>query len=105
MKSFAVRLPLALLAFACVCVVACGAGVADEARATDAAGAPVPAETSGAPQGSASTPPSSASPPPLPPPPPPAPSCTDALRNGAESDVDCGADCPPCKTGMACAGA
>ena len=30
-------------------------------------------------------------------------SCSDGMRNGAESDVDCGGpDCPPCATGQQC---
>lgn len=34
----------------------------------------------------------------------PAPTCTDTLKNGAETDVDCGGGaCPACATGKACA--
>nr|PZN26520.1 MAG: hypothetical protein DIU78_07530 [Pseudomonadota bacterium] len=33
----------------------------------------------------------------------PTPSCSDAIRNGDETDVDCGGDqCPPCSAGDAC---
>ena len=32
------------------------------------------------------------------------PSCTDQLKNGNESDVDCGGSCAPCPDGRACAG-
>src|SRR3569832_2560968 len=33
-----------------------------------------------------------------------APSCTDGIKNGAETDVDCGGTaCPACETGKACA--
>ena len=31
-----------------------------------------------------------------------APSCTDGIQNGTESDVDCGGSCPHCGTGFAC---
>ncbi len=30
-------------------------------------------------------------------------SCTDEVRNGNETDVDCGGGCDPCKRGLACA--
>jgi hypothetical protein len=30
------------------------------------------------------------------------PSCFDGVKNGPESDVDCGGDCPPCDYGDAC---
>jgi hypothetical protein len=30
------------------------------------------------------------------------PSCDDAVRNGDESDVDCGGNCPRCGTGLGC---
>lgn len=30
------------------------------------------------------------------PPPPPAPSCTDGIKNGTETGIDCGGGCPPC---------
>ena len=33
---------------------------------------------------------------------PPEPTCDDGARNGAETDVDCGGDCPRCATGAAC---
>ncbi len=32
------------------------------------------------------------------PPCPPAPSCTDGIKNGTETGVDCGGTCPPCQT-------
>ena len=32
-----------------------------------------------------------------------APSCSDALLNGSETDLDCGGDCEPCADGAACA--
>ena len=33
------------------------------------------------------------------------PSCTDGVKNGSESDVDCGGpDCAPCADGRACGG-
>src|SRR5262245_6157530 len=42
-------------------------------------------------------------PPPLPlPPPPPAETCTDGVKNGSESDVDCGGTCPRCAVSQAC---
>src|SRR5262245_8501124 len=28
--------------------------------------------------------------------------CNDRLRNGTETDVDCGGDCPPCDDGRMC---
>jgi hypothetical protein len=31
-----------------------------------------------------------------------APSCVDAIKNGAETDVDCGGVCPPCAAGYSC---
>ena len=31
------------------------------------------------------------------------PSCTDKLKNGTETDVDCGGSCPACKGGQTCA--
>jgi len=31
-----------------------------------------------------------------------APSCTDGVRNGTETDVDCGGSCPPCALGKSC---
>ena len=31
-----------------------------------------------------------------------APTCSDGVRDGLESDVDCGSTCPPCGTGRAC---
>ena len=30
--------------------------------------------------------------------------CTDGLKNGPESDVDCGGSCPLCAAGKACTG-
>lgn len=33
-----------------------------------------------------------------------APTCTDGVADGLESDVDCGANCAPCATGQICAG-
>jgi hypothetical protein len=41
---------------------------------------------------------------PLPPDPPPPPTCTDGLKNGDETDVDCGGSCPRCAIGRACTG-
>lgn len=35
-------------------------------------------------------------------PPPPAPTCTDGIRNGDETDVDCGGSCPPCAVNQRC---
>lgn len=32
-----------------------------------------------------------------------APTCTDGLHNGTETDVDCGGDCGPCDRGQTCA--
>ena len=37
--------------------------------------------------------------------PPPAGTCTDGVKNGTESDVDCGPGCQPCADGRACTGA
>jgi hypothetical protein len=38
-----------------------------------------------------------------PPPPPPAPTCIDGLKNGNETDVDCGGrDCPACAVDASC---
>jgi hypothetical protein len=34
----------------------------------------------------------------------PAPSCSDGIKNGGESDVDCGGPCPPCESGLGCGG-
>ncbi len=34
----------------------------------------------------------------------PAASCVDAIRNGTETDIDCGGNCPPCNTGQQCLG-
>lgn len=31
------------------------------------------------------------------------PTCTDAVKNGKESDLDCGGDCPKCDVGKTCA--
>ena len=37
-------------------------------------------------------------------PPPPAPTCSDGIRNGSETGVDCGGPhCPPCTIGQTCA--
>jgi len=37
--------------------------------------------------------------------PDPGPTCTDGIKNGAETDTDCGgADCEPCESGAACRG-
>jgi N-acetylneuraminic acid mutarotase len=33
----------------------------------------------------------------------PAPSCTDHVRNGHETDIDCGGSCAPCAVGLQCA--
>ena len=33
---------------------------------------------------------------------PPPPACTDGAKNGTETDVDCGGDCPRCTGGKAC---
>ena len=32
------------------------------------------------------------------------PLCTDSLKNGTETDVDCGGSCPACALGLKCAG-
>ncbi len=41
--------------------------------------------------------------PPPPPPPPPAPSCSDGIQNGSETDVDCGGGtCDKCFNGKVC---
>ena len=40
-----------------------------------------------------------------PPPPPPPPTCTDGVKNGTETDIDCGGSCPECANGKACQGA
>ncbi|MDF3041831.1 MAG: hypothetical protein K0Q71_4537, partial [Thermomicrobiales bacterium] len=42
------------------------------------------------------------SPPPPPPSSPPAPPCLDGIRNGSESDIDCGGSCPRCLNGRSC---
>jgi hypothetical protein len=34
----------------------------------------------------------------------PEPTCTDGEKNGTETDVDCGGECPPCTRGRACRG-
>ena len=34
----------------------------------------------------------------------PTPTCSDGIKNGSESDVDCGGSCPRCATGKACQG-
>jgi hypothetical protein len=34
--------------------------------------------------------------------PPPAPSCADGVKNGSESDVDCGGGCKRCTPGQTC---
>ncbi len=48
---------------------------------------------------------STATVPPPPPPSGPAPTCSDAVKNGNETDVDCGGGtCPPCGTAKACQG-
>jgi hypothetical protein len=49
-----------------------------------------------------------AAPSPQPPPgplpaPPPAPTCSDGIRNGAETDLDCGGTCPRCPDFKSCA--
>lgn len=41
------------------------------------------------------------SPPPIPPP-PPGPSCADGIKNGTETDVDCGGSCQRCGTARIC---
>jgi hypothetical protein len=33
---------------------------------------------------------------------PPAPTCTDNIKNGSETDVDCGGSCPKCGVGKQC---
>jgi hypothetical protein len=33
---------------------------------------------------------------------PPAPTCSDGIKNGSESDVDCGGSCPRCANGRTC---
>src|SRR5215216_5524920 len=33
---------------------------------------------------------------------PPAPTCSDSVKNGSETDVDCGGTCPKCASGKAC---
>jgi hypothetical protein len=45
------------------------------------------------------TPPTSSPPPGA----PAGPTCSDGLRNGAETDVDCGGTCPRCAVGKVCA--
>jgi hypothetical protein len=35
----------------------------------------------------------------------PAPTCTDGLKNGTETDIDCGGGCPRCPSSKRCAGA
>jgi hypothetical protein len=35
--------------------------------------------------------------------PPPAPTCTDGVKNGAETGIDCGGACPRCANGQGCA--
>jgi hypothetical protein len=35
---------------------------------------------------------------------PPRPTCTDTVKNGSETDVDCGGTCPRCSDGKACLG-
>ena len=48
-------------------------------------------------------PPPASPPPPAAPPPPPAATCRDGLKNGGESDVDCGGPtCPACANGKTC---
>ncbi len=41
--------------------------------------------------------------PPMPPPGPPALPCTDGIKNGSETDIDCGGTCPRCAFGKSCA--
>lgn len=42
-------------------------------------------------------------PPPASPPPTPGPTCSDGIKNGRETDVDCGGpDCPPCALDQVC---
>jgi hypothetical protein len=50
--------------------------------------------------GAVATPPTSTSSPP--PPRPAEPTCTDSVRNGNETDVDCGGTCPRCAVGKTC---
>jgi hypothetical protein len=38
----------------------------------------------------------------LPPPPPTGPTCSDGVKNGLESDVDCGGTCQRCPIGSSC---
>src|SRR5688572_28550340 len=52
--------------------------------------------------GQTPTSPPSPRPPPLSPPPPPPATCNDEIKNGSESDVDCGGSCPRCGNGKAC---
>ena len=33
---------------------------------------------------------------------PPVPTCSDGVKNGSETDIDCGGSCPKCGTGKAC---
>lgn len=33
---------------------------------------------------------------------PPGPTCSDGIRNGDETGIDCGGSCPPCAVGQAC---
>ena len=35
----------------------------------------------------------------------PSPTCSDGLKNGTETDIDCGGSCGPCATGKSCAAA
>lgn len=42
------------------------------------------------------------SPPPASPPPPPPARCDDGIRNGIETDVDCGGSCDTCQNGKQC---
>src|SRR5256885_7165918 len=35
--------------------------------------------------------------------PPPKPACDDGIKNGAETDIDCGGICKACALGSACA--
>ncbi|MDW8244999.1 MAG: hypothetical protein RMJ84_00335 [Sandaracinaceae bacterium] len=32
----------------------------------------------------------------------PSPTCSDGMRNGSETDIDCGGSCPPCADGRRC---
>lgn len=36
---------------------------------------------------------------------PPPPTCSDGVKNGSETDRDCGGDCKPCADGLACSSA